>query len=216
MKEGSKNRNKTLRITISRDGKDIKEIFTNESITIGNSLDNDIVIKSWKLRDHFPIVEVKSNTSCILNIHESMEGFISKGTTSQSLKDLVALNLLPKKDDCYQVSFDTQNVGNIRFGNICLKFDYTIPPPSTEAEISIKELLAYKEVSKKVVMEEERKFAYIMLGSFVAHLLFVIYAYNASPPKKRTVIAGLPPVIAELVEMDITAPSEVGTGEEKT
>jgi len=212
--EKSKNA-KTFHMSISRDGKILKEFYPRSDITIGKSLDNDIVITSWKLKDHFPIFELKSSSSCILNVHESMEGFISKGTTSLSIKDLIALGSIPKINDYYQISIDTSQIGNIRFGNIGISVDFAAPLPIKEPSISLRELRALREVvGKKVVSEEEKKYAYLLLASFLLHLSFVIFAYNAAPPKKSNIIAGLPPVIAELVDMNITGPTEVGTTEE--
>ncbi|MGQ9705803.1 MAG: TonB family protein [bacterium] len=211
MNQTEKSKNiKTFHVSISRDGKVIKEFYPKSNITIGKSLDNDIIITSWKLKDHFPIFELKSSTSCLLNVHETMEGFISKGTTSLSIKDLIALGSIPKINDYYQISIDTSQVGNIRFGNIGISVDYTVPPPIKEPFVSLKEIHALKEVvGKKMVSEEEKKYAYLLLASFLLHLAFVIFAYNAAPPKKSNIIAGLPPVIAELVDTSITAPTEV-------
>jgi len=213
--EKSKNA-KTFHISVTRDGKAIKEFYPKSNITIGKSLDNDIVITSWKLKDHFPIFEQKTSSSCLINVHESMEGFISKGTTSLSVKDLITLGSIPKINDYYQISIDTSQIGNVRFGDIGITVDYAAPPPITEQAISIKELGALREVvGKKIVSEEEKKYAYLLLASFLFHLAFVIFAYNAAPPKKSNYITGLPPVVAELIDMNITAPTETGKTEEE-
>jgi periplasmic protein TonB len=103
-------------------------LLPNESLTIGRSPDNDIVI----FNDHYPkkhkLIQCE-NKECTLLIDEEMDGEIRFKESSIALKDLIAHRLLPKSGKWYKFKFPHDRSGflNIDDANISFLYDGASP-----------------------------------------------------------------------------------------
>lgn len=121
---GISRKKSSLRVKVTQGHSVIeRSLGSKDSLTIGRSPDNDIVI----FNDRFPKKHTLlkcDHDKCELYLTKDMRGEIRHKESRISLQDLVVQELLPKKGDFYNLQFSHGRSGYIRIDDANISFLY--------------------------------------------------------------------------------------------
>ncbi len=121
---GSSQNKTSLRVKITQGHSVIeRSLGSKDTLTIGRSPDNDIVVFSDRFPKKHTLLKCDHN-KCELYLTKDMRGEIRHQESQLSLQDLFVHELLPKKGDFYNLQFSHGRSGYIRVGDANISFLY--------------------------------------------------------------------------------------------
>ena len=217
---GNTRKHSNLKLKVIQGNKIFERILQpSESLTVGRSPDNDIVI----FNDHYPkkhtLIQCDNN-ECTFLIDEEMDGEIRFKESSISLKDLITHRLLPKSGKWYKFQFPHERSGfiNIDDANISFLFD--------GAEPLLKNAPGYSWQKANIKsMTKDMVFKVLLLAFFGIEIIWGIFIKNFDlPPVVPPDIEKMPARLTKFIVAQPEEPPEVemavattteGQGEEK-
>jgi hypothetical protein len=170
---------KILRIGIIQGGRIVEErlVRKRENITIGQSAKNLFVVPSEALPRHWLLFEI-SGSHYVAHFSDGMDARIAVGNEIISLAQLKQTGKIQKRGSSWVLPLDERSRGKITLGDMTILFQFVTPPPPPPRP----QLPA--SVRGSITSDLDWAFATIAAGSFLLHLLMVIYLRNVDWPRK--------------------------------
>lgn len=202
-----------LGLVISRGDRVIKRLIPeNETITIGQSPDCDIVLNHDTSMPHKHVLAVKRGESYSFFINEEMGGKISVGDSTISLRDLRVCGFLPQEKRGYVFQADKRKKGQVSVSDITIHFGYFTPSPT---QVAGEPRLADAITSGGFLDPDQKIFAGFLAFSFVLAGLFYTMTLLIEPPTQAELLAQVYRQETVTVAEDIVADTgEGGEGDE--
>jgi len=204
---------KILRIGIIQGGRIVEErlVRKRENITIGQSAKNLFVVPSEALPRHWLLFEI-SGSHYVAHFSDGMDARIAVGNEIISLAQLKQTGKIQKRGSSWVLPLDERSRGKITLGDMTILFQFvTPPPPQPRPQLPAS-------VRGSLTSDLDWVFATIAAGSFLLHLLMVIYLRNVDWPRKPD-IEEIPDrfvhMMIKKVEKPPEAKKEVAKTEEK-
>src|SRR3954447_11699578 len=176
---GSAPKPKILRIGIIQGGRIVEErlVRKRENITIGQSAKNLFVVPSEALPRHWLLFEI-SGSHYVAHFSDGMDARIAVGNEIISLSQLKQTGKIQKRGQSWVLPLDERSRGKITLGDMTILFQFvTPPPPQPRPQLPAS-------VRGSITSDLDWAFATIAAGSFLLHLLMVIYLRNVDWPRK--------------------------------
>ena len=170
---------KILRIGIIQGGRIVEErlVRKRENITIGQSAKNLFVVPSEALPRHWLLFEI-SGSHYVAHFSDGMDARIAVGNEIISLSQLKQTGKIQKRGSSWVLPLDERSRGKITLGDMTILFQFvTPPPPQPRPQLPAS-------VRGSITSDLDWAFATIAAGSFLLHLLMVIYLRNVDWPRK--------------------------------
>jgi hypothetical protein len=170
---------KILRIGIIQGGRIVEErlVRKRENITIGQSAKNLFVVPSDALPRHWLLFEI-SGSHYVAHFSDGMDARIAVGNEIISLSQLKQTGKIQKRGASWVLPLDERSRGKITLGDMTILFQFvTPPPPQPRPQLPAS-------VRGSITSDLDWAFASIAAGSFLLHLLMVIYLRNVDWPRK--------------------------------
>src|SRR3954452_14622729 len=176
---GSAGKPKILRIGIIQGGRIVEErlVRKRENITIGQSAKNMFVVLSDALPRNWLLFEMSGN-GYVAHFSDGMDARIAVGNEIISLSQLKQTGKIQKRGSSWVLPLDERSRGKITLGDMTILFQFvTPPPPQPRPQLPAS-------VRGSITSDLDWAFATIAAGSFLLHLLMVIYLRNVDWPRK--------------------------------
>jgi hypothetical protein len=181
---GAVHKAKILRIGIIQGGRIVEErlVRKRENITIGQSAKNLFVVPSDALPRHWLLFEI-SGKGYIAHFSDGMDARIAVGNEIISLSQLKQTGKIHKRGQSWVLALDERSRGKITLGDMTILFQFvTPPPPQPRPQLPAS-------VRGSLTGQLDWFFTTIAGGSFLLHLLLVIYLRNVDWPRKPDIEA---------------------------
>src|SRR3954454_20862283 len=168
-----------LRLGIIQGGRIVEErlVRKRESITIGQSARNMFVVPSEALPRQWLLFEL-GGKGYIAHFSDGMDARIAVGNEIISLSQLRQTGKINKRGQSWILPLDERSRGKITLGDMTILFQFvTPPPPQPRPQLPAS-------VRGSITSDLDWAFATIAAGSFLLHLLMVIYLRNVDWPRK--------------------------------
>jgi hypothetical protein len=193
---------KILRIGIIQGGRIVEErlVRKRESISIGQSAKNMFVVPSDSLPRHWLLFEIHSNRY-VAHFSDGMDARIAVGNEIISLSQLKQTGKIQKRGHSWILPLDERSRGKITLGDMTILFQFvTPPPPQPRPQLPAS-------VRGSITSQLDWFFTTIAAGSFLLHLLLVIYLRNVDWPRKPDIEA-IPDRFVQMVVKKVEKPPE--------
>ena len=170
---------KILRIGIIQGGRIVEErlVRKRENITVGQSAKNLFVVPSEALPRQWLLFEISGN-HYVAHFSDGMDARIAVGNEIISLSQLKQTGKIQKRGHSWVLPLDERSRGKITLGDMTILFQFvTPPPPQPRPQLPAS-------VRGAITSELDWSFTTIAVGSFLLHLLLVIYLRNVDWPRK--------------------------------
>lgn len=128
---GKANQPKILRIGVIQAGKIVEErlVRRRESVTIGASPRNTIVVPASTLPKSFTLFELQSGGQYQLVFSDTMDGRVSVDNKVMALDQVKQQGRAQQKGKLYRLGLNDASRGKVLLGEITLLFQFVAPPP---------------------------------------------------------------------------------------
>ena len=193
---------KILRIGIIQGGRIVEErlVRKRENITVGQSAKNLFVVPSEALPRHWLLFEITGN-HYVAHFSDGMDARIAVGNEIISLSQLKQTGKIQKRGSSWILPLDERSRGKITLGDMTILFQFvTPPPPQPRPQLPAS-------VRGSITSDLDWSFASIAAGSFLLHLLMVIYLRNVDWPRKPD-IEEIPDRFVKMMVKKVEKPPE--------
>src|SRR5579872_947158 len=193
---------KILRMGIIQGGRIVEErlVRKRENITIGQSAKNMFVVPSDALPRHWLLFEMTGN-HYVAHFSDGMDARIAVGNEIISLAQLKQTGKIQKRGQSWILPLDERSRGKITVGDMTILFQFvTPPPPQPRPQLPAS-------VRGSLTSDLDWFFTTIAVGSFLLHLLLVIYLRNVDWPRKPDIEA-IPDRFVQMVIKKVEKPPE--------
>jgi hypothetical protein len=204
---------KILRIGIIQGGRIVEErlVRKRENITVGQSARNLFVVPSDALPRHWLLFEITGN-HYVAHFSDGMDARIAVGNDIIALSQLKQNGKIQKRGQSWVLPLDERSRGKITVGDLTILFQFvTPPPPQPRPQLPAS-------VRGSLTSSMDWFFTTIAAGSFLLHLLLVVYLRNVDWPR-RPDIEEIPDRFVQMVVKKQEKPrepkKEVAKAEEK-
>jgi hypothetical protein len=194
---------KILRIGIIQGGRIVEErlVRKRENITIGQSAKNLFVVPSEALPRQWLLFELTGH-HYVAHFSDGMDARIAVGNEIISLSQLKQTGKIQKRGSSWVLPLDERSRGKITLGDMTILFQFvTPPPPQPRPQLPAS-------VRGSITSQLDWSFTTIAIGSFLLHLLLVIYLRNVDWPRKPD-IEEIPDRFVKMVVKKVEPPKEV-------
>jgi outer membrane biosynthesis protein TonB len=194
---------KILRIGIIQGGRIVEErlVRKRENITIGQSAKNLFVVPSEALPRQWLLFELTGH-HYVAHFSDGMDARIAVGNEIISLSQLKQTGKIQKRGSSWVLPLDERSRGKITLGDMTILFQFvTPPPPQPRPQLPAS-------VRGSLTSQLDWAFTTIAIGSFLLHLLLVIYLRNVDWPRKPD-IEEIPDRFVKMVIKKVEPPPEV-------
>lgn len=186
---------KILRVGVIQGGRIIEEklVKKRETVTIGASPKNTIVVPAANIPPTFPVFEVKGG-AYQLNFTERMEGRVALAVGQHDFAGLRTQGLARQESAHFALPLDDSARGKISFGEITLLFQFVTPPPVTARP-------TLPATAKGSFLQGiDRLFAAVLMGVLLFNYGGVkALSLRPKPPEEELTLEQLPDRFAKLV-----------------
>jgi len=193
---------KILRIGIIQGGRIVEErlVRKRENITIGQSAKNLFVVPSEALPRQWLLFELTGH-HYVAHFSDGMDARIAVGNEIISLSQLKQTGKIQKRGSSWVLPLDERSRGKITLGDMTILFQFvTPPPPQPRPQLPAS-------VRGSITSQLDWSFTTIAVGSFLLHLLLVIYLRNVDWPRKPD-IEEIPDRFVKMVVKKVEPPPE--------
>jgi hypothetical protein len=193
---------KILRIGIIQGGRIVEErlVRKRENITIGQSAKNLFVVPSEALPRQWLLFEIHGQ-HYVAHFSDGMDARIAVGNEIISLAQLKQTGKIQKRGSSWVLPLDERSRGKITVGDMTILFQFvTPPPPQPRPQLPAS-------VRGSITSQLDWSFTTIAAGSFLLHLLLVIYLRNVDWPRKPD-IEEIPDRFVKMVVKKVEPPPE--------
>jgi len=194
---------KILRIGIIQGGRIVEErlVRKRENITIGQSAKNLFVVPSEALPRQWLLFEIHHGQHYVAHFSDGMDARIAVGNEIISLSQLKQSGKIQKRGGSWVLPLDERSRGKITVGDMTILFQFvTPPPPHPRPQLPAS-------VRGSITSQLDWSFTTIAVGSFLLHLLLVIYLRNVDWPRKPD-IEEIPDRFVKMVVKKVEPPPE--------
>src|SRR6266700_390714 len=194
---------KILRIGIIQGGRIVEErlVRKRENITIGQSAKNLFVVPSEALPRQWLLFEIHHGQHYVAHFSDGMDARIAVGNEIISLSQLKQSGKIQKRGGSWVLPLDERSRGKITVGDMTILFQFvTPPPPHPRPQLPAS-------VRGSITSQLDWSFTTIAAGSFLLHLLLVIYLRNVDWPR-RPDIEEIPDRFVKMVVKKVAPPPE--------
>jgi len=202
-------------ITLFRNGKKLRTIFPEKSVTIGRDRGNDIVYHLWSGTERFNLVEKIGANRFVLNITDKVVGKVRSAKSEVDFRDLICSGVLPRRNGLYQFEIAEGKEEELQFGELTFKFSFETPPAPPEI-VSISKIMPTRRSLLATMDDEDRRFTYLFLSILTLSVFFLIFAFRVGTASNMIRVQDIPEVVAQLVDVEDLQNEMSGTGESKT
>jgi len=196
-----------LGLVISRGDRIIKRLIPEkDEVTIGQSPDCDIVLQHDSSVPQKHVMAVRRGEDYEFCINEQMDGKISAGDSTISLRDLRTCGFLGRRSHGYTFTVTKSKKGQIRIADITIHFGYFTPSPQ---QVLGEPRLADAVTSGGFLDPDQKIFTGFLLGSLLLAggygylTTFAVHDPSAS-------LDNLPPSLEKLLVAEDAQPINVG------
>lgn len=193
---------KILRIGIIQGGRIVEErlVRKRENITIGQSAKNLFVVPSEALPRHWMLFELTGH-HYVAHFSDGMDARIAVGNEVISLSQLKQTGKIQKRGHSWVLPLDERSRGKITLGDMTILFQFvTPPPPQPRPQLPAS-------VRGSITSQLDWAFTSIAVGSFLLHLMLVLYLRNVDWPR-RPDIEEIPDRFVKMVVKKVEPPPE--------
>ncbi len=198
-----------LGLVISRGDRIIKRLIPErDEVTIGQSPDCDIVLQHDPNVPQRHVMAVRRGEDYEFCINEQMDGKISVGDSTISLRDLRTCGFLGRRSHGYTFMVTKSKKGQIRVADITIHFGYFTP---TTQQVLGEPRLADAVTSGGFLDPDQKVFTGFLVGSL---LLAGVYGYltTFAVHDPSSALDNLPPSLEKLLVAEDAEPINIGAG----